>query len=156
VNYLYKNLRILFFFFCNLGSAKRWKKFVESEAPEKEKFPQEWKSKTSLQKLCIMRALRPDRMLYALSLFVEEKLGRKYVENRTIECKFKKKIFNENKIFSILVARSYEETTKATPIFFVLSPGVDPLKEVESLGRKMGFTTDNGKFHNISLGQGEL
>jgi dynein heavy chain len=103
-----------------------------------------------------MRALRPDRMIYALSLFVEEKLGRKYVENRTIECKFFKKIFNEKKIFSILVARSYEETTKATPIFFVLSPGVDPLKEVESLGRKMGFTTDNGKFHNISLGQGEL
>ncbi|CAF0886754.1 unnamed protein product, partial [Adineta ricciae] len=120
------------------GSAKRWKKFVESEAPEKEKFPQEWKSKTSLQKLCLMRALRPDRMLYALSLFVEEKLGRKYVENRTIE-----------------FARSYEETTKATPIFFILSPGVDPLKEVESLGRKMGFTADNGKFHNISLGQGQ-
>jgi len=47
---------------------------------------------------------------------------------------------------SFLVARSYEETTKATPIFFVLSPGVDPLKEVESLGRKMGFTADNGNF----------
>ena len=52
------------------------------------------------------------------------------------------------------MARSYEETTKATPIFFILSPGVDPLKEVEGLGRKLGFTTDNGKFHNISLGQG--
>lgn len=49
------------------GSAKRWKKFVESECPEKEKFPQEWKNKTSLQKLCMMRALRPDRMTYALS-----------------------------------------------------------------------------------------
>ena len=48
------------------GSAKRWKKFVESECPEKEKFPQEWKSKTMLQKLCMMRALRPDRMSYAL------------------------------------------------------------------------------------------
>lgn len=48
------------------GSAKRWKKFVESECPEKEKFPQEWKNKSSLQKLCIMRALRPDRMTYAL------------------------------------------------------------------------------------------
>ena len=48
------------------GSAKRWKKFVESECPEKEKFPQEWKNKTSLQKLCMMRALRPDRMTYAL------------------------------------------------------------------------------------------
>ena len=48
------------------GSAKRWKKFVESECPEKEKFPQEWKNKSSLQKLCMMRALRPDRMTYAL------------------------------------------------------------------------------------------
>ena len=50
------------------GSAKRWKKFVESECPEKEKFPQEWKNKTALQKLCMMRALRPDRMTYAVRL----------------------------------------------------------------------------------------
>uniref|UniRef100_A0A672SZQ6 Dynein axonemal heavy chain 17 n=1 Tax=Sinocyclocheilus grahami TaxID=75366 RepID=A0A672SZQ6_SINGR len=48
------------------GSAKRWKKFSESECPEKEKFPQEWKNKTSLQRLCMMRALRPDRMTYAV------------------------------------------------------------------------------------------
>jgi len=48
------------------GSAKRWKKFVESECAEKEKFPQEWKNKTLLQKLCMMRALRPDRMTYAV------------------------------------------------------------------------------------------
>ena len=48
------------------GSAKRWKKFVDSECPEKEKFPQEWKNKNSLQKLCMMRALRPDRMTYAV------------------------------------------------------------------------------------------
>lgn len=48
------------------GSAKRWKKFVESECPEKEKFPQEWKNKSSLQKLCMMRGLRPDRMTYAI------------------------------------------------------------------------------------------
>ena len=48
------------------GSAKRWKKFVENETPEKEKFPQEWKNKSALQKLCMMRALRPDRMTYAI------------------------------------------------------------------------------------------
>jgi len=49
------------------GSAKRWKKFTDSECPEKEKFPGEWKNKTSLQKLCMMRALRPDRMTYAVT-----------------------------------------------------------------------------------------
>ena len=33
----------------------------------------------------MMRALRPDRMTYAVQSFVEEKLGPKYVENRSVE-----------------------------------------------------------------------
>ena len=40
-------------------------------------------------------------------------------------------------------------------MFFVLSPGVDPLKDVEALGKKLGFTFDNKNFHNVSLGQGQ-
>lgn len=92
-------------------SSKRWKKFTECECPEREKFPQEWKNKTALQRLCILRALRPDRMTYAISVFIEEKLGVKYVEGKTVE-----------------FAKSYEETSPSTPIFFILSPGVNPLK----------------------------
>ena len=69
-------------------------------------------------------------------LYVEEQLGTKYVEKRTIP-------------FEV----SYEETGPATPVFFVLSPGVDPLKDVEAVGRKLGFTLDAGNFHNVSLGQ---
>ncbi|KAK5608169.1 hypothetical protein CRENBAI_003200 [Crenichthys baileyi] len=120
------------------GSPKRWKKLVESECPEKEKFPQEWKGKSSLQKLIMMRALRPDRMTYALRNFVEEKLGVKYTEGRKSE-----------------FAKSFRESGPAFPMFFILSPGVDPLKDVESLGRKLGFTIDLGKLHNVSLGQGQ-
>ncbi|XP_026133128.1 dynein axonemal heavy chain 9 [Carassius auratus] len=120
------------------GSAKRWKKFSESECPEKEKFPQEWKNKTSLQRLCMMRALRPDRMTYAVRDFVEEKLGSKYVMSRSLD-----------------FAVSYEESGPATPMFFILSPGVDPLKDVEKHGRKLGYTFDNRNFHNVSLGQGQ-
>ncbi|XP_042285828.1 dynein axonemal heavy chain 11 isoform X2 [Thunnus maccoyii] len=120
------------------GSPKRWKKMVESECPEKEKFPQEWKGKSSLQKLIMMRALRPDRMTYAVRNFVEEKLGVKYTEGRKTE-----------------FAKSFRESGPASPVFFILSPGVDPLKDVESLGRKLGFTIDFGKLHNVSLGQGQ-
>jgi len=120
------------------GSAKRWKKFAESECPEKEKFPQEWKNKTILQRLCMMRALRPDRMTYAVKLFVEEKMGTKYTENRSVE-----------------FAKSFEESSPGTPMFFILSPGVDPLKDVEAHGKKIGWTFDNQNFHNISLGQGQ-
>lgn len=120
------------------GSAKRWKKFVESECPEKEKFPQEWKNKTSLQRLCMMRAIRPDRMTYAVRDFVEEKLGSKYIIGRSLD-----------------FATSFEESGPATPMFFILSPGVDPLKDVEKQGRKLGYTFDNENMHNVSLGQGQ-
>ena len=48
------------------GSAKQWRKWAESECPEKEKLPQEWKKKSLIQKLIILRAVRPDRMTYAL------------------------------------------------------------------------------------------
>ncbi|XP_059473724.1 dynein beta chain, ciliary isoform X2 [Neocloeon triangulifer] len=120
------------------SSPKRWKKLVESECPEKEPFPQEWKNKTPLQKLCMLRALRPDRMTYALKAFIEEKLGPRFVEGRTVE-----------------FAKSFEESSPSTPIFFILSPGVNPVKDVESLGRRLGFRADTQNFHNISLGQGQ-
>ena len=68
-----------------------------------------------------------------------EKLGSKYVEKRTIP-------------FEV----SFQETGPGTPVFFMLSPGVDPLKDVEALGNKMGFTVDSRNFHNVSLGQVQL
>ena len=43
--------------------------------------------------------------------FIEERLGFKYIEGRSVE-----------------FAKSFEESGPSTPIFFILSPGVDPLK----------------------------
>ena len=93
------------------GSAKRWKKLVEMESAEREKLPQEWKTKSGVPRLCIMRCLRPDRMTYAVQVYIEEFLGVKFVRSRRVD-----------------FAKSYEETSNGTPIFFILSPGVDPLK----------------------------
>jgi dynein heavy chain len=120
------------------NNSKRWRKFVEAEAPEKEKFPQEWKKKDALQRLCMMRALRPDRMTYAVQGFVEENLGSRFISNKSVP-------FQE----------SFGESGPSTPIFFILSPGVDPLKDVEQLGQKLGYTAGNKNFLNISLGQGQ-
>lgn len=119
-------------------SAKRWKKFMECETPELSKLPGEWKTKTGLQKLCIMRALRPDRMTYAIRAFIEKKLGSHYVNTRKVE-----------------FSKSFEESSSSTLIFFILSPGVDPLVDVERLGTQMGYTEAIGNFTNISLGQGQ-
>ena len=65
-------------------------------------------------------------------------MGYKFVENRAVE-----------------FAKSFEESGPATPIFFILSPGVDPLKDVEKLGKKMGYTMSKENCHNVSLGQGQ-
>lgn len=48
---------------------------------------------------------------------MEESLGYRYVE--TTRREFEK---------------SYEESSPSTPVFFILSPGVNPLKDVETLG----------------------
>ncbi|KAK3551295.1 hypothetical protein QTP70_013939, partial [Hemibagrus guttatus] len=120
------------------GSPKRWRKLVESECPEREHLPLDWKKKNTLQRLIILRAMRPDRMSYALRNFVEESLGCRYVETTRVEFE-----------------KSYEESSPSTPVFFILSPGVNPLKDVETLGLKLGFSIDWGNLHNISLGQGQ-
>lgn len=120
------------------GSVKRWQKFVDSECPEKEKLPGDWKNKTPLERLCVMRCLRPDRMTYAVATFIELSMGSKYVTARSVE-----------------FSKSYEETSSSTPVFFILSPGVNPLKDVEALGKKLGFSFDARNFHSISLGQGQ-
>lgn len=129
--------------FCGLDrdfdiSLKRWKKYIESEAPEMEKLPGEWKNKTPMQKLCILRTLRPDRMTYAASCFVAETMGEKYIGMRTIP-----------------FVDSYMESCASTPLFFILSPGVDPLQDVEKLGKSMNISAEYHNFHNISLGQGQ-
>ena len=41
------------------------------------------------------------------------------------------------------------------PIFFLLSPGVNPDADVKVLGNGLGKTEDDGKFIRVSLGQGQ-
>ncbi|XP_039885510.1 dynein heavy chain 11, axonemal isoform X2 [Simochromis diagramma] len=120
------------------SSPNRWRKIVESSCPENERLPQDWKNTNSLQRLIILRALRPDRMTYTLRKFVEESMGAKYVDSARLEFE-----------------RLFEDSSPSTPVFFILSPGVDPLRDVEKLGLKLGFSIDQGTLHNVSLGQGQ-
>lgn len=97
--------------------------------------------------------------------FVEESMGTKYMNIARLE-----------------FYKLFEDSGPSTPVFFILSPGVDPLKDVEKLGTKcftvdflitrytvighkinpysfaglkLGFSTEQGTLHNVSLGQGQ-
>merc|ERR1711881_465643 len=91
-----------------------------------------------MQKLLMFRVLRPDRMSDALATFTGAEMGAKYVTSRPCN-----------------IPVAYKDANPGVPIFFILSPGVDPVKGVESLGKVYGFSYETNKFALVSLGQGQ-
>jgi dynein heavy chain len=121
-----------------VGGAKRFKEWYELERPEEQGLPGDLKKLPEFKKLLVIKCLRPDRMTEAMSSFVKIALEPKYVRSEPFD-----------------FPKAYEDAQPEVPMFFVLSPGVDPVKDVERLGAKLGFTAENGKFSNVSLGQGQ-
>jgi len=53
-----------------------------------------------------------------------------------------------------VLVSAYTDSTPTTPIFFILSPGANPVKDVEQLCRKNGVDP-NKYLHTVALGQGQ-
>jgi dynein heavy chain len=131
--------------------AARFKEWYSDENPEITNLPPAWKfvNQQPFKKLLVLRALRPDRMIPALSNFIRDVLpnGEAFVN------------MDQSSSFAQILKSAYtdgkQETALNTPIFFILSPGADPVREVEALGEKEGFTVQKNNFFNISLGQGQ-
>ncbi|CCD17691.1 unnamed protein product [Trypanosoma congolense IL3000] len=122
----------------DIAENNRWRQWAETEKPEEEKMPSEWKNLTQFQRLLVLRCLRPDRLTAALETFVCDSIGRFFISDQAVD-----------------ISVSISESTTTTPLFFILSPGVDPVRAVEEAGRKLGFTYDNERLFNVSLGQGQ-
>lgn len=89
---------------------REWKAWYMSGKPESETMPADWSIKTSeLQKLCILRALRIDRVLFGAARFITANIGSEYVDPPPFDLK-----------------AVFETSNCKTPLIFVLSPGVDP------------------------------
>jgi dynein heavy chain len=122
----------------DMGEHNRWRMWAETEKPEEEKLPTDWKNLTNFQKLLILRCLRPDRLTSALETFVADSIGRFFVSDQAVD-----------------ISMTFKDSTTSTPLFFILSPGVDPVRSVEALGSKMNISYDNERLYNVSLGQGQ-
>jgi len=121
------------------GTARvHWKKWVNEEKPEKCDMPGAYNDLTPFRKLLIIRALRLDRLSGAIGDFVRSSLGDRYIDSDP---------FN--------LRDTYAEAAPSVPLMFVLFPGADYMKDVESLGKELGYTEANGRLQNISMGQGQ-
>jgi len=123
----------------------RFKDWYNELTPEDEKLPLEWKKLDSqpFQKLLVIRVMRPDRITTAMDNFIRKTLpkGDDYVD-----C-------DSTSNFDQILTSAYLDSTTTTPIYFILSPGANPVVAVEELARSQGV--DLKHVHKISLGQGQ-
>ena len=94
-----------------MGSADEWKKIYDSAKPEKEPLPGEWdKNLTMFQKMLILRAIRPDKVMVAVQNYVMNELGEEFVKPPPFD-----------------LSLCYEDSAIINPLVFVLSAGSDPM-----------------------------
>lgn len=113
----------------NLGA---WEKLSVSPTPETDEWPGRWNEIPIFNKLLILRVLRPDKVIPGIRNLVsaEVDLGSKYVKPPPFD-----------------LSKSYKDSTNKTPIIIVISPGADPMTELQKLGSKMKI-----KMQSLSLG----
>ena len=85
--------------------------------------------------MILVRCLRMDRVEKAATMYVANALGRKYVEPPTLD-----------------LAETHADSTRAAPLIFVLSPGVDPTANLKQLAQAQGVAD---RFFSVALGQGQ-
>ncbi len=115
-----------------------WRRWYGEAVAETADLPRSFRDITAFYRLLLLRVLRPDRLSGALTQFVQQNLGKEFVEQDPFD-----------------MDATYEESSCLSPFFFVLFPGTDPTPTIETLGRRLGITEANGKFVNISMGQGQ-
>jgi dynein heavy chain len=125
----------------------RFKEWFNELCPEEVKLPLDWKrlDSTPFQKLLVLRCLRPDRLTGAMEEWIRRTLpnGKEYMD-----C-------DGSSSFQQILTSSFEDSTSTTPIFFILSPGADPVKEVEAMGKKMIGLQLGVNYWNVAMGQGQ-
>ncbi|NXK36347.1 DYH7 protein, partial [Piprites chloris] len=114
-----------------------WQKIYDSKEPQSCPLPEELDNTlTELQKMIVLRCLRPDKISPAITTFVTDKLGKKFVEPPPFD-----------------LLKSYLDSNSTIPLIFVLSPGADPMSSLLKLANDREMVGD--KFQSISLGQGQ-
>ena len=115
---------------------KEWKSWAASEDPIKASLPPPFHEKLNLlQKMCVLKIFRREKLVFATEQVVADNLGRQFVESPPV-----------------VLSEIFPDTSSITPVIFVLSVGSDPTGALIKLAENMGVLD---KLHSVSLGQGQ-
>ena len=113
-----------------------WLGYFDSTHPHTHHMPDGWDTRLNLlQKMCVLRCLRPDKIVEAVQLYVIDLMDDRFVKPPP---------------FSL--AECFTASNPASPLIFVLSKGSDPTKIFNEFATQAKMTK---KTRQLSLGQGQ-
>lgn len=113
---------------------EEWKEWHRSDKPESIELPGNFGTQISdIHKLCIIRGLRLDRMVQAVIILIEKRLGREFTESHSFD-----------------LQEAYNKSMPHKPLLIILSPGCDPVHQISKLAK-----IHNKGLVKVALGQGQ-
>ena len=120
-----------------MSNCAAFKPLNDSNTPQSDTLPGQWETKLSeFLKLCLIKMIRPDKLINAIQLWIERNLGKEFIEPPPFE-----------------LAKSYKQSSNIVPLIFILSPGSDPINDIRKFAEDQGY--DKNKFLTVSLGRGQ-
>ncbi|KAL6428106.1 hypothetical protein ACFW04_008466 [Cataglyphis niger] len=118
------------------NAISEWKKIFDSREPQKQPYPSPYRNINLFERLLILRCIRPDKIISAVQIFVEEQLGTQYVEAPPFD-----------------LESSFADSNCCIPLIFILTPGADPAQALLTFADEQGYGAK--RLFYLSLGQGQ-
>ena len=112
-----------------------WQEIFDSPEPHRCAFPAPFAEVSPMQRLCVLRCLRRDKIELAMQDFISSYMEPKFIEPPAFDLK-----------------GCFDDSAPIMPLIFILSSGSDPNKDLETLAEAMGMSD---RLHRIALGQGQ-
>eukprot|EP01041_Mallomonas_annulata_P000832 gene832-1621_t len=112
-----------------------WRAVFDNNEPHRMEYPSPCEEITPLQRLCILRCLRRDKIDLSMQDFIVKYLGIRFIQPPSFDLK-----------------GCFNDSIPTTPLIFILSSGSDPNKDLDILADDMNM---GYRLKRIALGQGQ-
>ena len=116
-------------------SQELWRVAYDSSNPHEAQFPKPYDTLSEFSRLCVIRCLRPDKLIPAARKYVGVTLGEQFITPPSFD-----------------LEKCYADAGPRLPLVFVLSAGSDPMAKLLQFAAAKG---EADAVKTISLGQGQ-
>lgn len=113
---------------------KEWIKWINLSEPQDFPLPKEMNKISYFKKCLIIRAFRPEKLMFMMKQFIKHRIGDTYANPPPVK-----------------LSDIYPDTESRAPIIFILSKGADPSDTIKDLAKTKG---KDQNIRELSLGSG--